>query len=203
MSAGPEPPLSCDMRLNHAGDTGALSDLAGRRMRVLLEELPDQDVRLVGGDRLAVLFLSCRGLLGERAELKRMKPVFEAFQQHPQGIRYVRQGRAEAVVGVPSVVGIFEQGRRVKTGRLAPPGKIVRFLDELPQFFCQHDPIRVLGIADRDPGLIPVVDCLEGGCRVVGRRRWPRQQLLPDPLRIILEAPDSSEAFFFPMLSAR
>jgi hypothetical protein len=25
-------------------------------MRVLLKELPDQDVRLVGGDRLAVLF---------------------------------------------------------------------------------------------------------------------------------------------------
>ncbi len=85
-------------------------------------------------------------------------------------------------------MGIFEQGRRVKTGRLAPPGKIVRFLDELPEFFGQHDPIRVLGIADRDPGLITVVDFLEGGCRVVGRR-WPRQQLLPDPLRIILEAP--------------
>ena len=158
-------------------------------MRVLLKELPDRDIRLVGGNRLAVLFVGCRGLLGERAELKRMKPVFEAFQQHPQGIRYVRQGRAEAVVGVPSVVGIFDQRRRVKTGRLAPPGKILRFLDELPQFFWTARSDSCPGYRRSRPRSHSSRRLFGG--RLQGRRAaaWPRQQLLPDPLRIILEAP--------------
>ncbi len=169
-------------------------------MRVLLKELPDQDVRLVGGDRLAALFLNCRGLLGERAELKRMKPVFDAFQQHPQGIRYVRQGRAEAVVGVPSVVGIFEQGRRVKTGRLAPPGKIVRLLDELPEFFGQYD--RFVSWVSQIETQVSFQSSIvwravagsSGGAGPGSNSCLIRSGSSSKP-------PDSSEAFFFPMLS--